>query len=214
MQNDTPEPNVPTQTSPPQVPVLGGMKNIQPVSDHIDIDPIAEVKPATLAVTPPTIQVAQAASPATTPTPSEPTASKPALNQAEKAIRRQTIAGIIISVIGLVMLISSLYSIYVLFSAQGSEKDSFGYIAYGIQAIISLGLIFRKEVFRWLLLIFTVFSLLFNIYTAFMESLFTAVSIGVAIAPLFVLFVLATKFVIPIVIIVVLNLPSVKNSFN
>lgn len=87
-------------------------------------------------------------------------------------------------------------------------------IVYGVEALFSIGIIFRKELFRWLLLIFTVFYVIFNIYITLIASAVVSVVSQNPAVPLLAFFAVATKFLIPIGVIIVLNMPSVKNSFS
>ncbi|MFZ1302030.1 MAG: hypothetical protein WAQ27_05675 [Candidatus Microsaccharimonas sp.] len=197
------------------------MQVIEPLSDHIEIDPLPERPPV-----PVTPSAAAPNAPNLGPNPAapiQPTVVNPGApapyqlppepvdTQAAKIMLRQKIAAIVIVTIGSIVLGSALLYIAGLVFVQ---YFGYLYLVYAVQAAIGLGLIFRKELFRWLLLIFAVVSLVINIYFAFIQGLFLISFTGNGAFALLALIGVGLRLIVPLGIIIVLNLPSVKNSFN
>jgi hypothetical protein len=125
------------------------------------------------------------------------------------------IAAWLIVIVGLLIIGQAAYSLFEVFKLT-SDKDMNGFagIIFSMQALLGFGFIFRVDIARRILLWLTALILAFNLYTFLMTAAvilaLMQTTAGFIIGALGILI----QLIIPIAILTVLNLRSVKSAFG
>jgi hypothetical protein len=125
------------------------------------------------------------------------------------------IAAWLIVIVGLLIIGQAAYSLFEVFKLT-SDKDMNGFagIIFSMQALLGFGFIFRVDIARRILLWLTALILAFNLYTFLMTAAvilaLMQTTTGFIIGALGILI----QLIIPIAILTVLNLRSVKSAFG
>lgn len=234
--SELPEQTLPVispRPSAPPVVVAGGMKVLQPLSNDVVPDPaperVSETTTNPVTVISPGLSSESVVSqtsgrePGQADTVTHPTnqpiykrSSGPTLsNRVEVYARNDMIAAWLIVIVGLLIIGQAAYSLFEVFKLT-SDKDMNGFagIIFSMQALLGFGFIFRVDIARRILLWLTALILAFNLYTFLMTAAvilaLMQTTAGFIIGALGILI----QLIIPIAILTVLNLRSVKSAFG
>jgi hypothetical protein len=241
-------PNPPSSDSPEQIPPAtlpqllsppvvgtGGMKVLQPLSNHIVPDSLSAgasesvASPAAVnspvmngdeSVTPQArnhegIHIDPVSTSARRPIYKKSSSTPTLSNRVEVYARNDAIAAWLIVIVGLLIIGQAAYSLFEVFKVS-SDKDANGFagIIFSMQALLGFGFIFRVDLTRRILLWLTAVILAFNLYTFLMTAgvIFTLMqtSTGFFVGALSILM----QLIMPIAILTVLNLRGVKSAFG